>query len=232
MSFTTAQFEQPKFHQLTRKVEKRANNIYARLKSIERDSSFAKQVCAMFPDLPCYANMRCGQWYLPDFDGTCYFKSTDGHTHHWKFSPNRLNLHILTESDRHGGLIIIDSTRKGKKFPDSFSKTIPIWACVLNRVLSSLNRSTEQWNNELNLPIWVHRTEKLQILEKIDKWVDNVLNSGLDFSNIQISKPIRCIWLSQTSHLESIQLGYKSLSFTPLVTDKFDFLALTISSFL
>ena len=32
-----------------------------------------------------------------------------------------------------GGCIIIDSTRKGKKFPDSMSKTIPIWCCVLNR---------------------------------------------------------------------------------------------------
>lgn len=27
----------------------------------------------------------------------------------------------------------MDSTRKGKRFPDSMSKTIPIWTCVLNR---------------------------------------------------------------------------------------------------
>lgn len=32
-----------------------------------------------------------------------------------------------------GGCIIVDSTRKGKRFPDSMSKTIPIWTCVLNR---------------------------------------------------------------------------------------------------
>lgn len=31
-----------------------------------------------------------------------------------------------------GGCIIVDSTRKGKRFPDSMSKTIPIWTCVLN----------------------------------------------------------------------------------------------------
>lgn len=32
-----------------------------------------------------------------------------------------------------GGCVIVDSTRKGKRFPDSMSKTIPIWTCVLNR---------------------------------------------------------------------------------------------------
>lgn len=33
--------------------------------------------------------------------------------------------------------MIVDSTRKGKRFPDSMSKTIPIWACVLNRAISN-----------------------------------------------------------------------------------------------
>lgn len=36
-----------------------------------------------------------------------------------------------------GGCIIVDSTRKGKRFPDSMSKTIPIWACVLNRAIEN-----------------------------------------------------------------------------------------------
>lgn len=36
-----------------------------------------------------------------------------------------------------GGCIIVDSTRKGKRFPDSMSKTIPIWACVMNRAISN-----------------------------------------------------------------------------------------------
>lgn len=32
--------------------------------------------------------------------------------------------------------MIVDSTRKGKRFPDSMSKTIPIWTCVLNRAIA------------------------------------------------------------------------------------------------
>lgn len=31
----------------------------------------------------------------------------------------------------------MDSTRRGKRFPDSMSKTIPIWTCVLNRAVKN-----------------------------------------------------------------------------------------------
>lgn len=36
--------------------------------------------------------------------------------------------------------MIVDSTRKGKRFPDSMSKTIPIWTCVLNRAIAQFIR--------------------------------------------------------------------------------------------
>ena len=39
-----------------------------------------------------------------------------------------------------GGCMIVDSTRKGKRFPDSMSKTIPIWTCVLNRAIAQFKR--------------------------------------------------------------------------------------------
>lgn len=42
-----------------------------------------------------------------------------------------------------GGCIIVDSTRKGKRFPDSMSKTIPIWTCVLNRAIHNYKRILE-----------------------------------------------------------------------------------------
>lgn len=37
--------------------------------------------------------------------------------------------------------MIVDATRKGKRFPDSMSKTIPIWACVINRAVADLRES-------------------------------------------------------------------------------------------
>lgn len=39
---------------------------------------------------------------------------------------------------------MVDSTRKGKRFPDSMSKTIPIWTCVLNRsIRNHLNKNED-----------------------------------------------------------------------------------------
>jgi len=85
-----------------------------------------------------------------------YFKSTDGHYNGWSFNLRRPNLHILPLIIRHDGyvhwsiielnpmvsqrttltsfsrLIIVDSTRSGKRIPDALSKTVPIWCAVVN----------------------------------------------------------------------------------------------------
>lgn len=83
-----------------------------------------------------FANLRCGLWYSPEFDGTCYFKSTDGHYGSWEFNLARINLHIVEKCIEKGGLVIIDSTRKGKPYPDSFNRTIPIWIGVINNIVA------------------------------------------------------------------------------------------------
>lgn len=36
--------------------------------------------------------------------------------------------------------VIVDSTRQGKRFPDAFSKTVPIWSAVINRVIARLRK--------------------------------------------------------------------------------------------
>ncbi|KAL0485837.1 tRNA A64-2'-O-ribosyl phosphate transferase [Acrasis kona] len=207
-----------KFHKLSRKVEKQSVNVYARLKSIEFDSLFAKDVCNTFESLPVFANLRCGQWYLPKFDGTCYFKSTDGHTYNWRFPTTRLNLQVAIHSSANKGIIILDSTRKGKKFPDSFSKTIPIWSCVINMVVAKTRGQEHVWDTNLHLPVWIHPSEKDQITEKLNTWTDNLMKSGVDLSVLSkvMTKPLRCIWISQNSDLESLRIAFKSFSFTPL----------------
>ena len=86
--------------------------------------------------IPCVGNSRNGLWYAPEFDGgTCYFKSSDGHHGQWHFSLQRLNLDVATVALRSGGAIIVDSTKAGKRYPDSFSVTVPIWSAVLNYVV-------------------------------------------------------------------------------------------------
>ncbi|CAN0417300.1 unnamed protein product, partial [Ectocarpus sp. 13 AM-2016] len=67
---------------------------------------------------------RNGLWYGKEWDGTCYFKSTDGHSRRWAFSYTRLNIHLAAAAAAAGGCIVVDSTRAGKRFPDSFTATV------------------------------------------------------------------------------------------------------------
>jgi tRNA A64-2'-O-ribosylphosphate transferase len=86
-----------------------------------------------------------------------YFKSTDGHHGNWSFNLRRPNIHLLSIAASHGGyvampsflfllkkifqvlfcsrLILVDSTRAGKRLPDALSKTVPIWCAVINRAI-------------------------------------------------------------------------------------------------
>ncbi|KAI1503630.1 tRNA A64-2'-O-ribosylphosphate transferase [Biscogniauxia marginata] len=108
-----------------------------RLRSILADASFARSVSAAYGGRPLVANERCGSWYVPPDRraASAYFKSTDGHAGQWRFSARRLNLHLLRLAGARDGCVVVDSTRRGKLMPDALSKTLPVWCCVLNRVL-------------------------------------------------------------------------------------------------
>ncbi|KAM5547568.1 tRNA A64-2'-O-ribosylphosphate transferase [Rosa sericea] len=129
-------------HQLSiyraaRTIKRRDNTLYNALKSIYDDSVFVGEIFQLWPDLPLLANLRCGLWYSRTFHATCYFKSTDGHNNNWSFNTSRLNLHVAQLAGQKDGCFIVDATRRGKRFPDSMSKTIPIWTCVLNRSIQN-----------------------------------------------------------------------------------------------
>ncbi|KAL3684258.1 hypothetical protein R1sor_002280 [Riccia sorocarpa] len=123
-------------YKVTRRIKRTEQTLYNALRSIHDDSVFVSEIRCLWRELPLLANLRCGLWYASEFDGTCYFKSTDGHNGNWSFSTARVNLHVLQLAAERGGCFIVDATRKGKRFPDAMSKTIPIWACVMNRALA------------------------------------------------------------------------------------------------
>ena len=148
-SFSSA----PNFYSTLRSIRRANLSISHRLRSICVDAEFARDVSQAFK-LPLVPNERCGTWYVPpgglDVNEatdpgrgkttsavpTCvYFKSTDGHHGQWTISFRRLNLHLLDLVGKHGGCIIVDSTRRGKLFPDALAKTVPIWCAVINRLL-------------------------------------------------------------------------------------------------
>ena len=160
--------------------------------------------------------MRCGLWYHPNFDSTCYFKSTDGHAYHWNFSTSRLNLNVIKEIIENEIVVIVDSTRKGKLLPDSITKTIPIWTFVVNSVLNSIGN--KNWNFELDLPKGISKNEKLQIEELIPKFIDIFMNCGVDFESIVcLKKPMKCFFVSPLQKYERFDEDVSNLNFHPII---------------
>ncbi|KAK9818277.1 hypothetical protein WJX72_009958 [[Myrmecia] bisecta] len=136
-------------------------------------------IAGLYPSFPVFANLRCGLWYIKSPDNTCYFKSTDGHNGNWSFSTTRLNLQVAEAAAKCGGCVIVDATRRGKTFPDALTKTIPIWAAVLNQaqlqeVGADLTQLAAQLRKPLQ-PLWVSQQTRI--------WLNKVPDPGaLDFT--------------------------------------------------
>ncbi|KAL5729020.1 hypothetical protein ACHQM5_002029 [Ranunculus cassubicifolius] len=220
-------------YKLCRTIKRSDNSLYNALRSIYEDSIFVGEIAQLWPDLPLLANLRCGLWYSPKFESTCYFKSTDGHNNNWSFNTSRLNLHVAHIAGQKGGCILVDSTRRGKRFPDSMSKTIPIWTCVLNRAIAKYRKrmqgdgvgventeSDKDWDCSLHLPLWVSKTEMQSIENLIEDWVTELDASGADIASVSSSlqKPLRPLWISPKSIIWLNEVpDYISWDFTPII---------------
>ncbi|KAD6454954.1 hypothetical protein E3N88_09660 [Mikania micrantha] len=231
-------------YRASRTIKRKQSSLFNSLSSIHEDSIFVSEIAQLWPELPLVANLRCGLWYAKKFHSSCYFKSTDGHTNNLSFNTSRLNLHAATLAGQRGGCMIVDSTRKGKRFPDSMSKTIPIWACVLNRAIlnyrnkmKGINKPKEggtssaqncgttvqeslEWDPSLHLPLWVPDTEKIRIDSKLNEWVTVLEKSGVDIASISslLKKPLRPLWISQKTVIWLNEVpDYNDWDFTPII---------------
>lgn len=189
----------PTLSQLTNTIRRNTRTLRNRLLSIYSDSRFIVSVAAntAFPVLP---NSRAGDWYVPPAlfrdASSVYFKSTDGHTNAWKFSLRRLNLHLLTIAGQSGGAFIVDSTRRGKRFPDSLAKTIPIWIAVLNSALFPELFPTPQL---CSTPLAVSKHEIVAIDRLLPKFLVRFLELGLDLAELRErlrGRPMKAVWVS------------------------------------
>ncbi|KAG6381976.1 initiator tRNA phosphoribosyl transferase [Boletus reticuloceps] len=181
-------------------LRRESQSIFNRIHSITEDAAFVKQVHGHYPDFPLLPNMRCGAWYTdPEITSPerAYFKSTDGHTNNWSFNLRRPNLHILSLLAQHAGLVLVDSTRAGKRIPDALSKTVPIWCTVVNRAI--LNRAPEihplSWDTALyTSPGSVSPQEHSHIEGKLDGWAARLATSS--YSLPTLDRPLRPIWIT------------------------------------
>lgn len=158
---------------LLKELRRETYSLRNRLQSIIYDNRFV----SLFDEFPLVANERCGLWYVKphQLSELAYFKSTDGHTGQWSFSYRRLNFHLLPLLGANGGIVLVDSTRKGKLMPDALLKTVPIWCAVLNYVMFG-----EAENNWLVTPReMVSESEHSSMVKKIPEFAAEVEKLGL-----------------------------------------------------
>ncbi|KAI0774826.1 initiator tRNA phosphoribosyl transferase [Trametes elegans] len=183
-------------------VRKQSLDIYNRLHSIREDVRFVRQVHDAYPTLPILPNLRCGAWYVDPAiatDTPAYFKSTDGHFGNWSFNLRRPNLHLLPLIIDHHGVILVDSTRAGKRIPDALSKTVPIWCAVINRAMLLLHpektEHEEEWDTELYCPPGaVSEQERVQIEARLDEWALALSKSAYTLPDLPL--PLRPLWIT------------------------------------
>ncbi|KAF8879179.1 initiator tRNA phosphoribosyl transferase-domain-containing protein [Mucidula mucida] len=184
-------------------IRREASDIYNRLHSIAEDTIFVEIVAKAYPHLPLLPNLRCGAWYTnPDISTAvpAYFKSTDGHFSNWSFNLRRPNLHLLPLIADRNGIVLVDSTRAGKKVPDALSKTVPIWCAVINRAIRIRypEKKAIGWDDKLYTPpASVSAQEHSQIASRIDKWADELSNSSYNLPNLV--HPLRPLWITPTT---------------------------------
>lgn len=74
-------------------------------------------------------------------------------------------------------MIVVDSTRAGKRIPDALSKTVPIWCVVINRAITKRfpSRIPPEWETNLfTPPASVSRQEHHQIEKRVDEWAEGL----------------------------------------------------------
>lgn len=109
----------------------------------------------------------------------------------------RANLHLLGQIVDANGVILVDSTRAGKRIPDALSKTVPIWCAVINRAVARRFpvASTSDWDNALYTPpSAVSNQEHHQIENRLDNWAEALIQSS--FTLPKLPCPLRPLWIT------------------------------------
>ncbi|CCE90129.1 tRNA A64-2'-O-ribosylphosphate transferase TDEL_0A07970 [Torulaspora delbrueckii] len=187
---------------INKDIKKEYKSLRNRLQSILLDYTFlCTEVLPCFPEYPLVPNERCGLWYCnpKDFTQTSYFKSTDGHTNQWDFSSRRLNFHIIPTIAKSNGIIIVDSTRRGKKVPDALSKTIPIWCAVLNHLMLESQGGSVKQETLYVPPETVSESEFYSIKSRIPELVEKLKSleviNGKELHKQLGGKLLRPFWI-------------------------------------
>lgn len=230
------QWDEARLHKELREITR---GLATRLLTIEHDALSALRTCSSLGNLPLFGNARAGAWYVPPQTvpaaQTCSFKSADGHYGKWASSLRRPNAHVFAAAVESGGAVIVDVTRSGKKWPDSLTKTIPIWCTVLNAVVGLTSCTCGDVDSEKQtcfacIPLHLHpsvpETERAQILSQLPNWVRAWCRSGPSLHGVVPSfaearkrrmKPLRALWVAPGRPIWESGVPLEQLEFTPII---------------
>lgn len=124
---------------------------------------------------------------------------------------------------------MVDSTRKGRSLPDSFSRTVPMWCAVINRLAQRLDSVNQQWDNgRLHCPGSIVSPQEQCLMEELldkrvccnlnqrasfpptfthfnhSQQVEAILSSKIDLDLLKIflQRPLRAAWITTKTYLE------------------------------
>ena len=124
---------------------------------------------------------------------------------------------------------------------DALSKTIPMWACVLNRTIAEqrarrklggtspdvarsvapISADMDDWDANFHAPLFVSATERASICERVPRMVQQLQATypqGLPDALLALQKPLRPLWLSQQSHIVANRVAQPDeLPFHPVI---------------
>lgn len=206
----------PNINAVARELRRDALSPRNRLQSILYDAYYVESLVERGTlAWPLVANERCGLWYVPTLRqaDTCYFKSTDGHAGQWQFSMRRLNIHLVALIAEHGGVCVVDSTRRGKKMPDALLKTIPMWCAVLNFIkFGPEGASADNW---LRTAPVVPRSEHSQMSARVPQFAHEAQLLGVVTTEKlrQLDRPLQPCWVypGAPAHLAHAEEGRYSV---------------------
>jgi tRNA A64-2'-O-ribosylphosphate transferase len=185
-----------------RELRRRNASPFYAAASAAADSDWVATVAMQHQHLPLFANLRCGAWHVAPPAEAARFKSTDGHAGAARLPLDRLNLAFVRSASSAGGAVLVDATRRGKSFPDALSRTVPVWAAVLNAAAASVKGLTEAeartggWRS-LRLPPWVPASEAASLAARVPAWAGEALASGADVRGVvaELRHPFAPVWV-------------------------------------
>lgn len=186
-------------YKLQRRLRKQERGFRNRVRSLLRDAAFVDAVCrTRFPGVPIILNARAGNWYHPAPVAHSYFKSTDGHPGTWAFALTRLNLHVASLAASARGAVIVDASQSHKRFPDALSRTVPLWAAVINHVVLETPLKAA-----LLVPFSISPSERDSMVAAAAHAVA-VMSPETRATIVKelapvLTVPLRCVWLDQTA---------------------------------